>query len=145
MSQPFNLSTFEGFEKLPKKHPGFGVDVGELQKKYGTGDNRRVARGSFRIPLGASQRVAAQITRQAGYRWIEAMKKQGWELISEVRANDRGLRADPITYELMHGFQFVATFAKVNAKPARLEIPLGIVKRESDHRISLREAVKALS
>lgn len=130
----------------------FSIDTAAINAKYAAlaDDPRRNRAGSFRVPVEVQYRSEAfkQIARNACTIWINALRKQGWDLIGAPRvygprtAYDLGtgvVLLDKKEY-LIHGTFILASTPKTE----RIEIPHGLVKRDPEHRIGLAEAVKAV-
>lgn len=130
--------------------PNFLLDTVEINKKYSAykDDPRRYQSGTFRAPKGCNTGQLANIGRERGYRYIDVMRKKGWDLVGKLKAFGPKPARDLATgvivldedeYVLLGLFQLAE-----RPKPMPLEVPTGLIRRDPEHTITLHEAKKAL-
>ena len=141
LSQP-EAKKVEGLDSLPKER-SFGIDTAAINQRYANDDGRRRLKGMFRIPVGAGGRIAEELARKAGEAWLKHLDSTGWKRLSNISVRKRGISVDPKTLHLVDEFVFEGEFGK-EPRPVRVEIPPGIVQRDPQQIVTLREATKAL-
>lgn len=141
--------------QLPVKglntEPQFLIDTAAINAKYAktAGDPRRWWTGTFQTPFDCVYRSDAfeKLARERCGRFINAMHKKGWDLVSRLsvygpqRAHDIDsniVLLDKREYRVRGVFQLAST-----PKPVRLEIPPDLVRREPEQTISLSDATAA--
>lgn len=131
--------------------PQFLLDTAAINAKYAktADDPRRWWTGTFQTPFDCAYRSEAfeKIARERCSRFIDAMRKKGWDLVSRLsvygpqRAHDIDsniVLLDKREYRVRGVFQLAST-----PKSVRFEIPPALVKRDPEQTISLSEASKA--
>tara|TARA_Y100000310_G_C20237501_1_gene603053 strand:+ start:169 stop:600 length:432 start_codon:yes stop_codon:yes gene_type:complete len=132
--------------------PEFLIDTAAINAKYAAirHDPRRWWTGTFHAPYDCQfgSDAFAQLARERCSRFVAAMQKRGWDLISKLKVYEMGRARDIETnavlldkrnYNVKGVFQLAET-----PKPSRIEIPAGLVKKDPEHRITLAEANRAL-
>lgn len=129
----------------------YSIDTAAINAKYAAiaDDPRRLKTGTFTAPIEVAYRSDGfkRIARAACAIFIDALRKQGWDLISPPRVYgprkatdlDTGVVVLDKKEYLIQGIFILASTPKIE----RIEIPHGLVKRDVDHVIGLDEAVKA--
>lgn len=132
--------------------PEFLLDTAAINHKYAAikHDPRRWWTGSFHAPYDCAYASPSfqTIAQERCGRFVEAMRKRGWDLISRLKVSGpdkaretdtNAILLDKLQYYVKGVFQLAET-----PKPVRVEIPPGLVKRDPEHRITLADARKAL-
>jgi hypothetical protein len=132
--------------------PQFLIDTEALNAKYAKrrDDPRRMFEGAFRMPKGASAQQLERVAREAIDRFIEAMRKKGWDLYSRVSVYKADMCRDidnPSVVLLDKDEYRARAIFKMASTPVRVreEVPPGLVKRDPEHTITLGEALRARS
>tara|TARA_Y100000310_G_C20689057_1_gene820996 strand:- start:163 stop:591 length:429 start_codon:yes stop_codon:yes gene_type:complete len=134
------------------QQPEFLIDTAAVNAKYAAirHDPRRWWTGSFHAPYDCifGSDAFVKLARERCNRFVDAMKKRGWDLISKLKVYEMGkardinsnvVLLDKLNYNVKGVFQLAET-----PKPMRTEIPPGLVKRDPEHTITLSEARRAL-
>jgi len=129
----------------------YSIDTAAINAKYAkiADDPRRLKTGTFTAPVEVAYRSESfkRMARAACSVWIDALKKQGWDLISPPKVygprksydlDTNILVLDRKEYLIKGIFMLAST-----PRTERIEIPPGLVKRDVDHVIGLDEATKA--
>ena len=133
---------------LPAYEPDFLVDVDAINARYKQreGDPRRAWTGTFQAPKDASTNTFQSTAKERCNRFIDSLLKRGWELKSKLQIygpfaaydiRDRVLLLDMAEYKVRGVFQLD------KPKAQRIEVPYGVVRRQPNQVISLREAINA--
>jgi len=143
---PFDLKTdWATFKQRPVNEPDFTIDTAKLQAKADARKDNplRWKELTFTLPSDIQPAMAEKVAKAAIGRGLAAMKKQGWDLHSDLRTYGPFPAVDPTTgYRLLghKEYRLKAAFKFINTPK-----PKDIVKQSPDHRITAKEAAKALS
>ncbi len=115
-----------------------GLSAAAMSKKYGMGGAYapRLHNGSFKVPLGASERHIQGIAKEAVRKWVDALDQQGWDW-----KPDLGWRVDPGMYPArdlnfgntpildMREYVVQGYFCMRKPEPSTIEIPAQWLER----------------
>ena len=143
-SQPFR---FKDFYDLPKGgEPDYLIDTARVNREMAARNRSPFRRHNcdINVPKDASPGAFRQRMKEAIETFIDALGKSGWDLASgfsferrEIAIDfEKGVLPDHVCYR-------VSALFKTDPKPVRLELPSALVKRDPEHRITLKEAMHA--
>jgi hypothetical protein len=130
--------------------PEFLIDTAAINRKYASrkDDPRRTWTGTTQLPYDCEGESRVKALYEACGRFINSMKKRNWDLIGKLYVDPPTTAYDIDTsiplldkreYHIRGVFQFQEPL-----RPARIEIPSGLVKRDPEHKITAAEAKKVL-
>lgn len=131
-----------------RQEPDYLLDTNALNAKYALRNQNplRYITGRFDAPDGMSKEGFERLAKQMSVKFVESMGKRGWTLMTDLRVKGPQYSRDMGTGAVLlgqHTFQVAGTFATVS-QPVRLELPPGIVRKDPEQKISLKEAARAL-
>ena len=143
--------TKEAFKELPKDGPDFLIDATKIQAHQDAlkQQTRRWQPGFFRVPVDASGMVKKQSYEDAIGKWIGQQSRQGWLLDSGVHVRGPFKAFDEsgiipllgiVQYEVRAVFNWDRTRSVQNI---RIPINPAVVRQDPEHRLTLKEAIKA--
>lgn len=144
-----SVVTKQEFDALPKQGPDFLLDTAAIQKRLDArkGSPLRKCRCVFRVPQGASQHAFQEEYKKTIGRWLQWLESEGLVLHSDVAIfGPRPLRDDNTGAVILGEQEYIcqAVFRHTRtAKPLRVELNPATVKRDPEHRLTLKEAIKA--
>lgn len=125
------------------------LDTQAIQKRLDARrDNPyRIRTVVFRAPKGCSRRVFEQLKKAAGERMLAWESKDGWELTSPLRLIGPFPYHDRTNGILLLGdeeYRWQGIFRYTRSqKTVRIEIDPATVKQDPEHRLTVKEAIKA--
>jgi len=139
------LTPRERVSDLPQYQPDFLIDVEAINRKYAArkGDPRRVWTGTFQSPKDASKTVFESSSKEKCNRFVDAIGKRGWDLVSGLKVYGPFVCYDIRDKVLLLGtdeYRVSGVFRLRKPKPVRTEIPVGLVRQLPEQNISLEEA-----
>ena len=142
--QPFSWANFRD---LPKGgEPDYLIDTARINRRL-AGRNQNPYREhicAFPMPKQISSRAFKARAKGAIETFLGTMEKSGWTLEGKLRYERREVATDPDGKVLPECFEYRVTgLFKTRPKPWRIEVPAGLVKQDPEHRITLREAIRA--
>jgi hypothetical protein len=128
----------------------FLLDIAAINKKYAAraGDPRRYFTGTFVVDSGISKPALERKVYESCGRFIEAFYKKRWDCIGQCtvfgpytyRDIDTGLVVLGKTeYRIRAPFQMADT-----PKSVRTEIPSGLIRRDAEQALTVKEAKAAV-
>ena len=149
LDRPKTEYTWEEFRRLPRTGPDFLLDTRAIQRRL---DDRkdnpyRIRTVVFRAPADCSRRVFEELKRVAGEKMLTWESKDGWELSSPLRLtgpfpyHDRGSGAVLLGEQ---EYRWQGIFKQTRSPGmVRQELDPATVKQDPEHRLTVREAMKA--
>ncbi len=142
----FNLQTWDGFSDLKKEEADYLLDTTSINKRLKDKQKSpyRMRVGSFQLPKGIQGEMKDRACDKAVKSFLLAFEKQGLDLASKVQVYGPfpcyDIRSNILLLD-KEEWRARALF-KTKPKPMRIELPPGIIKRDPEHRITLKEAMK---
>ena len=138
----------EGRSIEPLSLAEFQIDTTAVNQKYAArrNDPRRVKTGTFKVPRDVNMGQYEGFTRESCNKFVEVLDKQGWTLVSKLQVGGPFVAHDldtGITLLDRHEYRVQGLFQFRDPKPSRIEIPSGLVRQDSEQRITLKEALNA--
>lgn len=141
------LLSVNDFLNLPKgQEPDYLVDTARINRRMAKRNVNpyRDWRCDVTVPKDSSPRAFRQRMKDSIDTFIKHLNQEGWTLVSTMRFTrsdravdmEKGPLPDCVTYHVTGTF-------KTNPKPIRIEVPEGLVKRDPEQRISLKQAMRA--
>lgn len=131
-----------------RAEPEFLLDTARLNAKYAENSDNpyRLWTGTTEVPYDADPVWLKRILYDAAGRYIDAMKKRGWELMDKIRIGSPRIARDEsglpdlsrIEYRLRGTFKFQGP-----PRTTVLELDPATVKQAPDHLITLAQARQA--
>lgn len=138
------------FQALPKQGPDFLLDVAAIQARLNARaqQHMRSSETWFNLPDSASKETKRKMAHDAIGHWIRWMAQDHWALASDVRITGKtrpAMTPDNVILLGETAYQMLAVFRYAGPSPkfTRIELNPATVKQAPDHRLTLREAVKA--
>lgn len=143
-SSPFS---WDKFKTLPKGgEPDYLIDTARLNRKLARRANNpyREHTCAFPVPKTMDRWAFERRAKQALGTFLETMEKEGWVLVSKLRFERRDGFHDLEQGAMPDCWEYRVTgLFKTTPKPLRIEVPPGLVKQDPEHRITLKEALRA--
>ena len=130
--------------------PQFLLDTAAINEKYSkvAADPRRWWTGVFRAQSDLQGPALQRKTYESCGRFIEAMGKRRWDIVGEGHVYGPYKTHDLDSSLVILGeveYKIRAVFRLADTpKTLRTEVPTGLIRRDPEHRLSLKEAVKAI-
>ncbi len=129
--------------------PQFLLDTAAINEKYSkvAADPRRWWTGVFRTQSDLQGPTLQRKVYESCGRFIEAMSKRRWDIVGECHVYGPYASHDEANLVVLGEVEYKirAIFRLADTpKSERTEIPPGLVRQDPEHRISLKEAVRAI-
>jgi hypothetical protein len=139
-----------GKYRMSATEPEFLIDTVAINRKYAArkDDPRRTWTGAYRAPKGCSPDQFERISQEACHRFVEAMRKKGWDIYGkpQVHGPRKARDLDGLVLLDMDEYLICIVFKLASTpKPIHDEVPTGLIKRDPEHTITLAEAVASRS
>ena len=141
---------WKGFKDLPKE-TDFLLDTGRIQKKMDRLNSQPLQRKTmtFHIPSDMRPEQRERVAKEKIGQGLRHMDREGWRLHSDLEVFGPFPCTDPVTnlpilgereYRVRAVFQYMPT-----PKPIRIPLDPRIVKQDPEHKITVKQAARALS
>ena len=133
-----------------RTEPVFFIDTAAINRKYARrrNDSRRTWTGVTTLDAELSGSYLSQALHERCARFIDAMAKRRWDVVSKLVVKPNGIGHDIDTGAPLLNtveYKIVGVFRMADVpKPIRDEVPSGLVKKEVDQTLTLADARKAL-
>ena len=132
-----------------RTEPEFLIDTAAINKKYAAmkDDPRRWWTGVFQTDAECKDELLKKKTYDSCQRFVVAMAKRDWDLVGGVHVYGPFKLHDIDTSVVILGkseWKVRAIFRLAQSlKSIRMEVPSGLVRRDPEQRLTLREALRA--
>jgi hypothetical protein len=138
----------KSWDSLKRKQPDFLLDTTKINTKYARRKDNplRIRTGSFHLPKEMKGRTLEKAQDGAMGAFVQAFEQRGWVLQDRVQLEGpfQARTEDRIPILGTNEWRCVGTFKGVQTQQdIRIELPPGIVRRDPEHEITLKEAIKA--
>ena len=149
-NQPLKTQyTWEEFDRLPRTGPDFLLNTQRIQRRLDARKDNpyRIKTVVFRAPKDCSLRVFEMLKKNAGEKMLAWEAKDGFVLASPLRLTGPFPYHDIDTGIVLLGdseyrWQGIFRYER-SQKMVRQELDPATVKQDPEHRLTLKEAVKA--
>mgnify|MGYP001575821561 FL=1 len=142
--------TKEEFDALPAQGPDFLLDTARIQARQDILGRQsiRLQRAECRVPLEASQKQREEMLRATIGKWLRWQEQDHWYLVSDITVGKPSFARDMQSGIVILGAQSYPLTASFKwrgpaPKPVRIELDGRTVKQDPEHRLTLKEAMKA--
>ena len=123
------------------------IDTTAINAKYAKlrENGLRWHEGTFRLPKGLQKDTLRKALMEAGWKFIASREKQGWDFTDQMDIQGPVAARDMVSGAVVTDedeYTFRGVFKTV-PKPLRTEIPIGLVKQDPEHIVSVQEALRA--
>lgn len=141
--------SWEEFDRLPRTGHDFLLDTAVIQRRLDARKDNpyRIRTVVFRAPVDCSRRVFEELKRIAGEKFLAWESQDGWELASPLRLTGPFTYHDRTNGAVLLGdseYRWQGIFRQTRSQKAvRLELDPATVKQDPEHRLTLKEAMRA--
>jgi hypothetical protein len=138
----------KSWDSLKRKKPDFLLDTARINAKYARRKDNplRIRTGSFHLPKEMKGPTLVRAQDGATGAFVRAFEQRGWVLQDHVQLEGPFQAYTEARLPILDKYEWrcAGTFKGVQTQEeVRIELPPGIVRRDPEHEITLKEAIKA--